>query len=357
MCFEQEQHIARQEAGPNSMKNLLTDEDSMEDTRTLERPSRVTTAVHMLYLSLGFPVAGAFLQCVLPEGNRSEGLVVLGSLPLPLLLYCMIRRGKDWARITFVIMSVLNVAALVDRSLINPPLFDSREISLLSLGIAEVCIDLAALALLFQPDSSDWFRAMSGPPKNRFKNMLGSLRNTDQPVLSYVWRAWLIALVPEHGTWIDRGTHHAEQRAVIRWASVVHRFGNPSDRSVGRDSFHVANPVDTDADYRDDIGGCCGFGRVLGAYAFIMCACVGLSSCVAVLRFFPVLSGVEESVDGESYCRHRVGPHLPEPGALIYHGAGRLIPGLTTSRYVRLVQSPHSLNSQGSRVPARKGRS
>lgn len=178
------------------MKNLLTDEDSMEDTRTLERPSRVTTAVHMLYLSLGFPVAGAFLQCVLPEGNRSEGLVVLGSLPLPLLLYCMIRRGKDWARITFVIMSVLNVAALVDRSLINPPLFDSREISLLSLGIAEVCIDLAALALLFQPDSSDWFRAMSGPPKNRFKNMLGSLRNTDQPVLSYVWRAWLIALVP-----------------------------------------------------------------------------------------------------------------------------------------------------------------
>jgi hypothetical protein len=80
--------------------------------------------------------------------------------------------------------------------------------------------ELVALILLFRPASSKWFKDLKAlrkkdrlkgvsasrsehglevaeePEKNWWHRILASLRNTDQPLFSYIWRAWLIALIP-----------------------------------------------------------------------------------------------------------------------------------------------------------------
>lgn len=65
----------------------------------------------------------------------------------------MINKGKNWARITFLVLSSLGGLFTI------PLLFNSLEINFFSsiLGIAQIGMQLIAIALLFQKPSSDWF--------------------------------------------------------------------------------------------------------------------------------------------------------------------------------------------------------
>lgn len=192
----------------------------MAENTVRERPLEVTAAVYLLYIGLLFLPARAFLEFSLPGGNRQEGVGALVALPVGALLYYLIWKGKNWARITFLILSFLGILAFVIESLGKPPVSGALGISRVTLLVVEIGFDFTALVLLFRPASSDWYKVsrdlrkkdrptvlsdsgnedgrqdITAPPANLWQRILGTLRNTDQPMFSYVWRAWLIALVP-----------------------------------------------------------------------------------------------------------------------------------------------------------------
>jgi hypothetical protein len=168
----------------------------MEQDARLERPPEVTVALHLLYIGLGFMAATGILECSVPWGKPSEGLGMLGTLPLAAVIYYMIGKGKNWARIAFSILCIAGIPLNVAEFWRHPPTSGWLDFSRVSLQLAEMSVDLAALVILFQRASSGWFRAISGPQSNPLKNMFTALRNTDRPILSYVWRAWLIAFIP-----------------------------------------------------------------------------------------------------------------------------------------------------------------
>ena len=108
----------------------------------------------------------------------------------------MIGKGENWARIIFSTYCIVASITAVDYLWSDPPASEWLRMSHLSLALAEMSVDLAALALLFHPASSAWFRSMSGLWANPLESIFSALRNTDQPMLSYVLRAWLIGYFP-----------------------------------------------------------------------------------------------------------------------------------------------------------------
>ena len=185
-----------QDTEPHKENNTSGSEYYMEVNATPGRPPQVTKAVYILYLSLGLATIRAFLDLSIPGGEFLEGIGVLVLLPLFALLYYAIGKGKNWARITFCALTFLGFVLFTVQFVQDPPGSGLLGMGKLGLDIAGMGFDLIALVLLFRPVSSYWFKAMSGSQRNPFKFILPLLRNTDQPVLSYVWRAWLIGFIP-----------------------------------------------------------------------------------------------------------------------------------------------------------------
>ncbi len=78
----------------------------MEANTTPERARTVTTAVYLLYVSLVCPSIGILLfWLAFREADLFRvafwGSALLGSLVISTLLYYLIGRGKNWARINF----------------------------------------------------------------------------------------------------------------------------------------------------------------------------------------------------------------------------------------------------------------
>jgi hypothetical protein len=134
-----------------------------------ERPWKVTTAVYLLYVSLVFAVIG-FLLFWLAFGEKAHlstvafwGSALLGSLVIWSLVFYLIGRGKNWARITLLVLFVLtappNIWALAQYGNM-PESAGWIDVSTRILGITDVVLQFVALVFLFQRMSSEWFKAV-----------------------------------------------------------------------------------------------------------------------------------------------------------------------------------------------------
>lgn len=134
-------------------------------TYELTKPRKVNTAVNLLYASLGIGVISSGLFPVGLDEVNSFGSALNDSLytffifGLTLLLYYMIGKGKNWARITFLVFFIMGfplsiVVLPMYLSLSDPP-FISGILFLVQTGM-----DLVALVFLFQGESSAWFKAI-----------------------------------------------------------------------------------------------------------------------------------------------------------------------------------------------------
>jgi hypothetical protein len=86
----------------------------MKENTHPERPSEVTTAVYMLYLGLGLTAVMGILEYSLPGGDSSYEFAYLAvGLPVDSILYFMIWKGKNWARLTLLTLTVLGILAEV----------------------------------------------------------------------------------------------------------------------------------------------------------------------------------------------------------------------------------------------------
>ena len=159
----------------------------MEATTVPQRPWKVTLAVNLLYLGLVIGEIQGFLEW--PLGRGSLGLPqwgpwswILRDLTHLLLLfglYYMIGKGRNWARMIFLTLSVIGailiasffyvlvfteipISQLDPQGLLATYTFSPtlRSIALSILQIFSESFYIAALILLFQRDSSDWFKAM-----------------------------------------------------------------------------------------------------------------------------------------------------------------------------------------------------
>ena len=155
----------------------------MESTSTPATPSRVLIAVTMLYVGVTI-TAGGWLMGRAPADHpfgpaELVTLRIFGPVSfLNFLVYYMIGKGKNWARIVFLILMgagvPLWIASMV-QFLGRTSFAISLEVGVIALSFAVFILEIIALVLLFQRDSSHWFKlviALSGnSPENRGEGM------------------------------------------------------------------------------------------------------------------------------------------------------------------------------------------
>ena len=128
-------------------------------SQVLLRPDKVGLAVLLLYVSLGIGLLRSFMEA--PQQEAPIGLIIFISLfvlGITGFFIFMIGKGKNWARITLLVLFIVGIPFAV------PQLFQSLAANPISglLGIAQTAVQAVALAFLFLKPSSDWFRQMRG---------------------------------------------------------------------------------------------------------------------------------------------------------------------------------------------------
>ncbi len=126
------------------------------------RPAKIGQAVMLLYVTLGIGVLRSIMETSRLAQGTSVGFVLfIGFAVLGVMWFFiyMIGKGRNWARVTFLVLFILGVPLAV------LPLLQSLAANPFSglLGIAQTVILIVALVFLFQKPSSNWFRRMKGP--------------------------------------------------------------------------------------------------------------------------------------------------------------------------------------------------
>lgn len=125
----------------------------------VNRPDKVGTAVVLLYVTLGIGVLRSIMEASRLSAQASVGFVMfITSAVLGLMWFFiyMIGKGRNWARITFLVLFIIGIPFAV------LPLLQSLAANPLSglLGIGQTVVQVIALVFLFQKPSSEWFRQM-----------------------------------------------------------------------------------------------------------------------------------------------------------------------------------------------------
>ena len=123
---------------------------------TYYKPKKVSAAVILLWISLVLGSIRAIIEIMPTETMEAliGSIIAITLVTIVAILIYMIGKGKNWARITFLVLFIigiaLNIPALAISLFTNPILFVLR--------LGEITLTGIALVLLFQDVSSNWFR-------------------------------------------------------------------------------------------------------------------------------------------------------------------------------------------------------
>jgi FtsH-binding integral membrane protein len=132
-------------------------------TLPLQKPEAVSTAIKLLYATL---VIGA-LRSALEWSHQTQAVspdfvlfVMIFTFAFIVWLIYKMDRGRNWARITFLVFFILGVPMSV------LPLLRSLSYSPVSgvLGLLQVVLQIVALCILFGRSARPWFRPTATPP-------------------------------------------------------------------------------------------------------------------------------------------------------------------------------------------------
>ena len=129
------------------------------DQNRISRPKKVGAAVKLLYITLGIGVLRSIMEASMHAQMASPAFVMFVTffvLGIMWLFIHMIGKGRNWARITFLVLFIVGIPFSI------LPLLQSLAAAPISglLGIGQTVIQVIALVFLFQKPSSDWFREM-----------------------------------------------------------------------------------------------------------------------------------------------------------------------------------------------------
>lgn len=138
---------------------METNELNQEVKIAPSKPEKVSLAVNLLYASLGISVLAIFVQAAQAPASLSAFFVVIPLITLSIMgfLFYMIDKGKNWARITYLVLTILGAFSIFTTisNFSQAPLQNS-------IGIGNWVLQITALVLLFQTPSSMWFTEMKG---------------------------------------------------------------------------------------------------------------------------------------------------------------------------------------------------
>ena len=127
------------------------------------QPKKVSWAVSLLYASFALGVLRGIISAlrVSKAGQvYTAGIIWMLAMCFVWLLTYKINRGKNWARLTYLGM------VLVKLSYLRPSMLDSiaTEPTLIVTALAQIFIQVVALVLLFQRESSSWYEQVKAGP-------------------------------------------------------------------------------------------------------------------------------------------------------------------------------------------------
>jgi len=128
------------------------------------RPDKVSTAVTLLWITIAVGVIRSImefsnsLETATASGFGPGFVIFITFFTLAFLAFFifMIGNGKNWARITFLVLFIIGIPFSIlpaTQSLIANPISGI-------LGISQTILQIIALVFLFQKPSSDWFKSM-----------------------------------------------------------------------------------------------------------------------------------------------------------------------------------------------------
>lgn len=121
-----------------------------------EPPAAVSSAAKLLYVSFGIGVVRPVLEWELMTQRATPDfifIVLAVTIGLGLWLASMIRQGRNWARILFLVFFLSGLPFTCG------PLLQTMEYSPLSamLGVVQIALQGLAVVLLFGREASPWF--------------------------------------------------------------------------------------------------------------------------------------------------------------------------------------------------------
>ena len=127
------------------------------------KPAAVSTAIKLLCATLIVGALRSVIEWPHQTQTASPGFVLfvmLFTFALTLWLIYKMDRGRNWARITFLVFFILGVP------LSFVPLLQSLSYSRFSgaLGLLQVVLQTIAVFKLFGRNAHPWFRPTSAPP-------------------------------------------------------------------------------------------------------------------------------------------------------------------------------------------------
>lgn len=139
--------------------------DASEPLRPVERPRQVDRAVRLLWIVLALGVVNSALQWrVLAASPASLATILLVQalgIGIAAWLTIKISGGRNWARITYLVMAVIGLPMIV---LSLPATFNVSPISGV-VTLVQIGLQITALYLVFSEPGREWFRrpALTSP--------------------------------------------------------------------------------------------------------------------------------------------------------------------------------------------------
>ncbi|MBI1905595.1 MAG: hypothetical protein HYS20_05040 [Rhodocyclales bacterium] len=129
----------------------------MEAQSAAQKPQSVSTAVNLLWASLAVGLVKMLMDFVHLSGMAPAAFtnfVLVFTFALIGFLIFKISAGKNWARITFLVLFIIGVLPTIPIMLGEC----SRSAVLGALSVAQVGLQAYALFLLFSQPGAGWFR-------------------------------------------------------------------------------------------------------------------------------------------------------------------------------------------------------
>jgi hypothetical protein len=127
-----------------------------------DRPPEVTRAVLLIWISIGLGILGLFIAPrEMPFGWVGIGIVALLTLAIWAWIITKIARGRNWARITYLVLIVLGYGSMAFTWQVQIATLKASPLSAV-LTVVEAVIAVYAIYLLFSGPASAWFRRVTG---------------------------------------------------------------------------------------------------------------------------------------------------------------------------------------------------
>lgn len=186
----------------------------MASTPSIEKPQKVEIALYVLYTYLASVVALSFL--VLPGLIKDLGLFpdfsYMGAfyvIGFSAGFIVEIQKGRNWARITFVVLSYLVIALCLGLSIWSPSYSPFRygPFSIPALLVAVAC------AYLIQPDASVWFRAMEKARRDNLRQVESAWQEKLRNIAEHARKDSVRGLEPQQPDRVQATSEPAELKA------------------------------------------------------------------------------------------------------------------------------------------------